>query len=105
VGDARLSVGVGGLSGTALWDRTPSILEDVRATTGHSIPINACGGVSTWQDVLTCLDAGATTVQIYSALIFQGPAVVGALCRGLARTLRERRTTVGDFAGSAEPAA
>lgn len=105
VQDTRLSVGVGGLSGAALWDRTPSILADVRAATGGSVPINACGGVSTWQDVLTCLEAGASTVQIYSALIFQGPAVVGTLARGLARALQDRQTTVGDFAGSAEPAA
>jgi dihydroorotate dehydrogenase len=105
VKDSRLSVGVGGLSGTALWDRTLAILADVRATTGGSVPINACGGISTWQDVLTCLEAGATTVQIYSALIYQGPAVVGALARGLAQALQDRQITVGDFAGSAEPAA
>ena len=105
VKDGRLSVGVGGLSGAALWGRTPSILADVRATTGGSVPINACGGVSTWQDVLTCLEAGATTVQIYSALIYQGPGVVGALAQGLAGALKVRQTTVRDFAGSAEPAA
>ena len=105
IGDTRLSAGVGGLSGTALWDRTPSILADVRAATGGSIPINACGGVSTWQDVLACLEAGATTVQIYSALIFQGPAIVGTLARGLARALQDRESKVGDLAGSAEPAA
>jgi dihydroorotate dehydrogenase len=105
VRDTRLSVGVGGLSGVALWERTPSILVDMRAAIGGSVPINACGGVSTWQDVLTCLEAGASTVQIYSALIYQGPAVVGTLTRGLAKALQDRRTAVGDFAGSAEPAA
>jgi dihydroorotate dehydrogenase len=105
VSDARLSAGAGGLSGAALWDRTPSILADVRAAIGGFVPLNACGGISTWEDVLTCLEAGATTVQIYSALIYQGPAVVGALVRGLAHTLKDRGTTVRDFAGSAEPAA
>jgi dihydroorotate dehydrogenase len=105
VRDAHLSVGVGGLSGAALWERTPSILADVRAAVGASIPVNACGGISSWQDVLACLQAGASTVQIYSALIYQGPGVVGALTRGLARALQDGHTTVGDFAGSAEPAA
>jgi dihydroorotate dehydrogenase len=105
VKDGRLSVGIGGLSGTALWDRTPSIVAEMRAVTGGSVPINACGGVSSWQDVITCLEAGATTVQIYSALIFQGPAVVGTLAQGLARALLDRQTTAADFAGSAEPAA
>ena len=67
--------------------------------------INACGGVWTADDVVACLEAGASTVQIYSALIFQGPGVVGALCRGTARTLQERGASVIDLTGASEPAA
>ena len=74
VHEPRLSVGGGGLSGRALWERTPSIVADVRAATGGVLPINACGGIATVDDVLTCLEAGAATVQVYSALIFEGPA-------------------------------
>jgi dihydroorotate dehydrogenase len=105
VHEARLSVGGGGLSGRALWERTPSIVADVRAATGSGMPINACGGISTPDDALACLDAGAATVQVYSALIYEGPGIVGALTRGLDRALRTRRTSVGALAGTAEPAA
>jgi dihydroorotate dehydrogenase len=105
VHEARLSVGGGGLSGRALWERTPSIVADVRTATGGALPINACGGVSTAEEVVSCLEAGAATVQVYSALIYEGPGIVGALTKGLARALRTRHTTVDALAGTAEPAA
>jgi dihydroorotate dehydrogenase len=79
VEDARLSVGRGGLSGRALWPHTPRIVAEMRATIGDRPAIAACGGVASAADVATCLDAGATTVQIYSALIYEGPGVVGRL--------------------------
>ena len=75
----------GGLSGRALWQRTLAIVADVRAATGGDLPINACGGISTPAEALACLEAGATTVQVYTALIFEGPGVVGELTAGLAR--------------------
>jgi dihydroorotate dehydrogenase subfamily 2 len=91
VKDARLSVGGGGLSGRALFERTPEIVSDVHAATGGAIPINACGGVSSGADALKCLEAGATTVQIYTALIYRGPAVAGSLARELSAALRARQ--------------
>jgi dihydroorotate dehydrogenase len=105
VGDQRLSVGAGGLSGRAIWDRTLEIVADVRTATGGAMAVNACGGISTGEDVLACLQAGATTVQIYSALIYEGPGIVGALTRELARSLQERGTSVRALAGASEPAA
>jgi dihydroorotate dehydrogenase len=105
VREPRLSVGNGGLSGRALWQRTPSIVADVRAATGGELPINACGGISQADDVLTCLEAGAATVQVYSALIYEGPGVVGTLTDGLARALHGRSSSVEALAGTAEPAA
>jgi dihydroorotate dehydrogenase len=79
-----LAAGRGGLSGRALWPRTLQIVADVRAAAGSAIAINACGGISTADDVAACLDAGATTVQIYSALVYEGPGVLGQLTSGLA---------------------
>jgi dihydroorotate dehydrogenase len=84
VADARLSMGRGGLSGRALWPWTPRIVERVRAAVGDGLAINACGGIGSAADVGTCLRAGATTVQIYSALIYRGPRVVRELTTGLA---------------------
>jgi dihydroorotate dehydrogenase len=88
VRDARLSVGAGGLSGSALFERTPAIVAEVHAVTGGELPINACGGVSSGADALTCLEAGATTVQIYAALVYQGPTVAGSFIRELSEARR-----------------
>ncbi|MGZ5213538.1 MAG: dihydroorotate dehydrogenase 2 [Actinomycetota bacterium] len=105
VHEARLSMGGGGLSGRALWERTPSIVAEVRTATGGVMPINACGGISTADEILACFEAGAATVQVYSALIYGGPGVVGALTHGLARALHDRHTSLRALAGTAEPAA
>jgi dihydroorotate dehydrogenase len=105
VGDPRLSTGTGGLSGKALWERTAPIVAEVRAATGTGFPINACGGISSAADVLACLDAGATTVQIYTAFIERGPGVVGELGRELVAMLRARDGSRVGLAGTAEPAA
>jgi dihydroorotate dehydrogenase len=90
VEDGRLAVGRGGLSGRALWPHTPRIVAEVREATDGAIAINASGGVFTAGDVLTCLGAGATTVQVYSALVYEGPGLVGALTGDLATLLRGR---------------
>jgi len=84
VADRRVSAGVGGLSGRALWPGTPAIVSGVRAAIGNELPVNACGGVFTAADALACIEAGATTIQLYTGLIYEGPGVVGRLASGLA---------------------
>jgi len=91
VADSRLAVGRGGLSGRALWPHTPRIVAEVRRTVGDGPAINACGGISAASDAVACIDAGATTVQIYSALIYEGPGVVGELTSALPRSERVLR--------------
>lgn len=84
VEDRRLAAGAGGLSGRALWPHTPRIVAEMRVAVGDDLAINACGGIFTGSDVVTCLDAGATTVQIYTALIYEGPGLVGDLTADVA---------------------
>jgi dihydroorotate dehydrogenase len=47
------------------------------------LPINACGGIFTAADARACLDAGAATVQVYTGLIYEGPAVASRIIAGL----------------------
>jgi dihydroorotate dehydrogenase len=101
VRDPRLATGAGGLSGRALFEGTLAIVEDVARETGGELPINASGGISTSADAFACLQAGATTVQVYSALIFEGPAVVRDLTDGLASALRRPSSTPAGRAGAA----
>jgi dihydroorotate dehydrogenase len=83
VEEPRLGAGRGGLSGRPLTEGTPAIVRSVRAAVGDELTVNASGGVFTAEDALACIGAGATTVQIYTGLIYEGPGVVGELVRGL----------------------
>ncbi len=83
VATERLASGKGGLSGRALWPHTPKIVAAVAQATGGAFPVNACGGIFTPGDVRACLDAGATTVQVYTSFIYDGPGIVGMLTRGI----------------------
>ncbi len=102
VADDRLAAGRGGLSGKALWPHTARIVADLREVTGGELPINACGGVYTADDAITCLEAGASTVQVYSGLIYEGPSVAGVMASGLAAWLDERGLVLSDLVGTAQ---
>jgi dihydroorotate dehydrogenase len=95
VAEPRLAVGAGGLSGRALFEDTLRILDEVRAATQGAVPIVASGGVSSTEDALACLRAGAAAVQVYTALVFRGPRLVGELTAGLANALRGNGTALG----------
>jgi dihydroorotate dehydrogenase len=84
VEEPRIAVGRGGLSGRDLFERTPAIVEAVTRATGGGVTINACGGIASADDARRCLEAGATTVQLYTAMVFQGPGVVADIVRGIA---------------------
>ena len=79
----RLAMGQGGLSGHALLEDTLRIVADVRSEVGSGVAVHACGGISTADDALRALKAGADTVQLLTGLIYQGPGVARDINRGL----------------------
>ena len=81
VRDDRLAVGSGGLSGGPLIADTLRMVREVRSELGAGMAINACGGILEGGHALQALLAGASTVQIYTALVYRGPAAVGAIKR------------------------
>lgn len=83
VADRRLATGGGGLSGAALTQDTLRIVAEVVRATGGAVPVNACGGISTVSEARAAIDAGATTVQLYTGLIERGPRVLRELTSGL----------------------
>jgi dihydroorotate dehydrogenase len=101
VEEPRLPAGRGGLSGRPLFASTPSIVRHVRAATHGTIPIAASGGIASAGDVISCLEAGASSVQVYTAFIYEGPGFVGALTRGLADRLRADGIGVADLVRAA----
>lgn len=74
----------GGMSGTPLRERSTAVVAAIHTKTLGQLPIIGVGGVRTAVDVREKLDAGASLVQLYTGLIYEGPAVAGRILRGLA---------------------
>jgi dihydroorotate dehydrogenase len=83
ISDARLSVGSGGLSGPQLLRYTIDAVREIRNIAPRNFEINAVGGVSRGADVQDLLNRGATTVQLYTSLVYDGPGVVRNILRKL----------------------
>ncbi|HKE66709.1 MAG TPA: quinone-dependent dihydroorotate dehydrogenase [Micromonosporaceae bacterium] len=81
--DAVLAGEAGGLSGRPLADRAREVVAFVHKQTGGRLPIIGVGGIATADDALRLLDAGASLLQLYTGLIFRGPALVREINRGL----------------------
>ena len=73
--DSRLSVGNGGRSGKSLFDSTLSILKYVRKSFPE-ITIICSGGISSPDQAKMLLESGANALQIYTALIYEGPGII-----------------------------
>jgi dihydroorotate dehydrogenase len=79
----------GGLSGHPLRARSTQVVRDLRRTLGPSVTIIGVGGVSDGASVLEKLCAGADLVQLYTALIYEGPGLAGRLVRELGGLLAQ----------------
>ncbi|GAX80868.1 hypothetical protein CEUSTIGMA_g8303.t1 [Chlamydomonas eustigma] len=78
----------GGLSGPPLFALATQTLSDMYRLTGGKIPIVGCGGVSSGEDAYKKIRAGASLVQIYTALAYEGPKAVPDIKEGLAACLK-----------------
>jgi dihydroorotate dehydrogenase len=78
----------GGLSGRPLMAHATACLTQMYRLTGGRIPLVGCGGVASGLDAYEKIRAGASLVQLYSALVYQGPGLVARIKRELAQCLR-----------------
>ena len=96
----------GGLSGTPLLAPSTAMLARVRALAGDAIPLVGVGGVASGADAYAKIRAGACAVQLYTALIYGGTAVVTRIKRELAALLRhDGFRSVAEAVGTAGTAA
>jgi dihydroorotate dehydrogenase len=79
----------GGLSGRPLFDKSTELLRQVYRAQGSHLPIIGVGGIASAQDAYTKIRAGASLVQLYSALIYQGPGLVSSIVEGLEKLVAE----------------
>ena len=92
----------GGLSGAPLRDLAQQRLRDFRNATGGAIPLVGVGGIATAEDAWARIRAGASLVQLYSAMVYGGPGLPRRICDGIARLMkREGFSTIAEAVGSA----
>jgi len=101
VQEPRASIGTGGLSGPLIFEDMLRIVADIYRYTDGKIPINACGGISSALDAWQAFEAGASSVQIYTAFIYEGPALISKINRGLLEMLeRSKMSSLHEVVGS-----
>jgi len=91
----------GGLSGAPLKPLALAKLREFRSATGEAIPLIAAGGIASGADAYARIRAGASLVQLYSALVYSGPGLAGSICRELKRLLqRDGFSSVAEAVGT-----
>jgi dihydroorotate dehydrogenase len=73
---SRYAEEIGGLSGRPLHEQSLAIVRRVRELIGPGVVLIGAGGVASGADAQAMRDAGADLVQIYTALVYRGPALI-----------------------------
>lgn len=91
----------GGLSGAPLRLLALQRVRDFRKATGGAIPLVGVGGIASAEDSWERIKAGASLVQIYSAMVYEGPTLGARIVRGLERLMRrEGFASIAEAIGS-----
>ncbi len=92
----------GGLSGRPLMARSTAVLAALFSATTGRVPLIGVGGITCGADAYSKVRAGASLVQLYTALIYQGPRLVAEIRRELGQRLRaDGFATLAEATGSA----
>jgi dihydroorotate dehydrogenase len=86
--DARLAQEAGGLSGRPLFHRSTVMLARVYRLTAGRIPLIGIGGIDSGDTALAKIEAGATLLQLYTGLVYEGPGLIERIKQHLARAVR-----------------
>jgi len=102
----RLYAEAGGLSGRPLRARSTEIIRHLHRQTKGALPVIGVGGVFNADDAWEKITAGASLVQLYTGLVYEGPAIAKRMVSGLRERLdqtglREIRQAVGIASGAA----
>ncbi|WP_198948773.1 quinone-dependent dihydroorotate dehydrogenase [Rubrivirga sp. SAORIC476] len=96
------AIGRGGLSGRPLADRALALTRHLYRTTDGAVPIIGVGGIDSAEAAYARVRAGATLLQVYTGLVYEGPGLVSRIHRGLVRLLdRDGLGTLADAVGAA----
>ena len=82
----------GGLSGRPLFERSTTVLARVFRETKGEIPLIGIGGIHSAATALAKIEAGASLLQFYTGLVYEGPGLIGEIKSALAQELRRAGT-------------
>jgi dihydroorotate dehydrogenase (fumarate)/dihydroorotate dehydrogenase len=99
--EPRLSLGRGNVSGTPARERALGFVRDMYSVVGRKADIKALGGLSSGLDAFNAIAAGATSVELLTGLIYQGPSVARDVNRALTRLMAHHGiSSVDELRGS-----
>ena len=91
----------GGLSGQPLFERSTQVLRQLYRRTEGRLPLIGVGGVGSAEQAMAKIRAGASAVQLYTAMIYQGISLPGQIARGLDRIMaRAGVSGIADVVGA-----
>ncbi|PJE28591.1 dihydroorotate oxidase A [Pseudooceanicola antarcticus] len=91
----------GGLSGAPLFERSTRVLARLSQLTGGEVPLIGVGGVGSAEQAYAKIRAGASAVQLYSALVYEGFSLIPRIAEGLDRLLaRDGFASVAEAVGT-----
>jgi len=97
---SKCSSEAGGLSGAPLKMLALDALRKFRSASGGEIPLIGVGGIASADDAWERIRAGASLIQLYTAMVYEGPGIARRIALGLAERLkREGMTSVADAVG------
>jgi dihydroorotate dehydrogenase len=90
----------GGLSGQPLFETSTRVLAQLYQRTGGALPLIGVGGVSNVDQAWEKLRAGATAIQLYTALVYGGISLGARIAEGLDQRLAAKDLTLSQVTGS-----
>ncbi|WP_244500942.1 quinone-dependent dihydroorotate dehydrogenase [Methyloceanibacter marginalis] len=89
--DETLIRETGGLSGRPLFDRATRMLARVYQITEGRLPLIGVGGIDSGETALAKIEAGASLIQLYTGLVFEGPGLIGRIKRTLVAAIDDAK--------------
>jgi dihydroorotate dehydrogenase len=85
-------IGAGGLSGKILAKRSTEVIRYLHKQSNGAFPIIGVGGIFTAEDAIEKLEAGASLVQVYTGLVYEGPSMVKNIKKGLVQYFEKNKS-------------
>jgi dihydroorotate dehydrogenase len=80
------AIGSGGLSGKPVRKKSTEVIAYLHEKSNGAFPIIGVGGIYTAEDAIEKMKAGASLVQVYTGFVYEGPAMIKKICKGILRS-------------------